>query len=533
MINAKKKVMIIDDDAPIREYLLDVIDWDGLGLVFSCEAGDSETAAELFSVYRPDIVVTDVSIPVISGLELARRFTEEDSSIRVIVITGFNDFDMVRDSVALGAIDLLSKPIGPDEINESLKKACASIDDARREQQTSRLIGSMLTENKTVLRERLIAKLFQTDPSTEEMLLQEQLRLLDFSFSGLYFAAVYIKLDSDSFEEFSGAALPTAFQKLCESTFQENRFRIFTYFNDIDQLNCLVNWSFESGDEQIEYLLSKLLEETRHYFQTEFHAAIGGTVTDLRDLHVSAQQAKLSLRFDDPASPNILNYRNIGRMAARSMPVSKDVLRRISASVQTGTSEYDGLIRNALPVGETGLEALNAAREISFEVLSHLSKMCYSTGIYPWNTVNYAGTMAEIFGASSAAVIADCLCESCRKLSEALATEHFRSKNQLIASAKQFINDNLSDHDLSLDSVASHVGLSKIYFCQLFHKEEGTSFNNYLNQERIEYAKRLLRGTTQKIFEISDLVGYSNPKYFNYVFKKVTGSTPLDYRRGV
>lgn len=117
------EVMIIDDDEEIRERLKLMIEWDRLEMRLSCEAGDSETAQELFLLYRPKIVITDINIPIINGLELAQKMAETDSEVRFIIITGYNDFEYVRSSVKLGAVDLISKPILPEEINKSLQTA--------------------------------------------------------------------------------------------------------------------------------------------------------------------------------------------------------------------------------------------------------------------------------------------------------------------------------------------------------------------------------------------------------------------------
>ena len=146
-------VMLIDDDIAIRDYMRDIIDWNGLELRLACEAGDSETARELYQLHRPKIVITDINIPIISGLELAKEFVAADQEVRIIVITGYGDFDNVRDTVNLGAIDLLAKPILPAEINSSLQKAIDHFEQMRRRHHTEQILGELLAENQTLLQE--------------------------------------------------------------------------------------------------------------------------------------------------------------------------------------------------------------------------------------------------------------------------------------------------------------------------------------------------------------------------------------------
>ena len=135
------KTMIIDDDAAVRERLKDIIDWQGLSLDLVCEAGDSDTAIEMYLLYRPKIIISDISIPRISGLELAEVMRKEDADIQFIIITGYHDFEWAKQSVRLGAIDLLSKPVFAETINASLQKAVRYFQAKQKKKQTRHCSG--------------------------------------------------------------------------------------------------------------------------------------------------------------------------------------------------------------------------------------------------------------------------------------------------------------------------------------------------------------------------------------------------------
>lgn len=520
-------VMLIDDDVAIRDYLRDIIAWEQLGLRLRCEAGDSETARELYQLHRPKIVITDINIPIISGLKLAKEFAAADPEVRIIVITGFGDFENVRDSVLLGAVDLLAKPIVPRELHESLQKAVDHFSRLRRQHHTELALGELLAENQSLLRERCVARLLQRPPEGGESKIRKQFELLSLSFKERYFAAVLIKMEPENSGELGGAAFPTAFKKLCETAFTANGFRIFSCFGAEDRLDCLVNWSFAQGDERMEAVLSKLLDETRFYFQAGFSASIGSPVEQLSQLYRSTEQALLAERLGDDSCQGIVNYRNVGKVTpACGMDSAQTVKQLLEHAKNFRRAEFRNLL------GEAGAGAnLNQHRELALELLSQLAGVCFRSGTYPWSTVNYPDTIARIFGATAASDVRSILLEACEQLMDALYQQRAKSKNQLIRMAKTYIGENLGNPDLSLDAVSFHIGLSKIYFCQLFHKEEGISFNTYLNAQRIGRAKTLLLETGKKVFEISDEIGYSNPKYFNYVFKHAVGVSPLEYRK--
>ena len=109
-------------------------------------------------------------------------------------------------------------------------------------------------------------------------------------------------------------------------------------------------------------------------------------------------------------------------------------------------------------------------------------------------------------------------------------SQHSNNNNHLVAMAKTYIEEHLHDKNLCLESVSEAIGLSKSYFCDLFHKTESVSFSNYLKDLRIAKAKELLQNTNLKVFEVADATGFSNVKYFCFVFKKVVGKTPSEYQ---
>ena len=518
-------VMLIDDDVAIRDYMRDIIDWERLELRLVCEAGDSETARELYQLHHPQIVITDINIPIISGLELAKEFIAADKEVRIIVITGYGDFEDVRDSISLGAVDLLSKPIRPEEINGTLQKAINHFAQIRRQFYTEQALNELLKENQSLLQERCIAQLLARPPRNGEEQSRRQLELLSLDFPHRYFAVVRIYLEERS-DEMDGITFSAAFKRLCETTFAANGFRVFSYFaGQEDRLDMMVNYPFENGDDRTEAVLAKLLEETRFYFQTGYSAFIGSQVERLSDLYRSAEQADFARNIGD--GDGVVNYRNIGRMNCTPRLGSEQIIAQLLGYARTFNylefrEALDGLCAGA------PLESLQA---FALELLSELSNLCLESGAYPWSNVNYPKTVAELFGAADSDAVCRFLQEACKRMIDTLYQQRTKSKNQLIRMAKGYLRDHLGDPNISLDSVSSHIGLSKIYFCQLFHKEEGVSFNSYLNMERVDRAKLLLRTTSKKIFEISGEVGYNNPKYFNYVFKRLTGVTPLEYRK--
>lgn len=409
-------LMLIDDDQMVRDYLRDVIDWDALQLRLVCEAGDGIAARELYDRYHPKIVIADINIPFTTGLELARQFVQDDSTVRVIIITGYGDFDNVRQSISAGAIDLLSKPINPVEINASLRRAVEDFHRLQQYYRTNQVLTDLLKDNRPLLQERCVAQLLNHAPESGEEALHRQLELLGLPFPCKYFAVVQIRLENDAAEVLSGAMFPTAFKKLCDTAFAANGVRAFTYYAEHYVLSCMTGWNAEDGDNALENLLTNLLEDTRFYFQAGFSASIGNPVTRLAQLHISTQQAQMAANFGDEDSRGVVSYRNVSRLAA--LPPTYD--RQLNTLLLENAR---GLRREEFSrlLGEA-VEQLtpDALRELSSELLSELASICFQTGLHPWDAVNYPNTVAGIFGAAGGEEIRQILGEACGVLMDLL-----------------------------------------------------------------------------------------------------------------
>jgi len=175
--------------------------------------------------------------------------------------------------------------------------------------------------------------------------------------------------------------------------------------------------------------------------------------------------------------------------------------------------------------------AMAQTRSFLLEVLLLISAEGYRTGYELEKIVPYDSIRQSLFLSSNQNEAIDFILSLTKKFLELKEHKTAETTNHLIALAKAYIAKQLENEQLNLDMVSDHVGLSKIYFCKLFHKEEGISFTNYLKAERIRKAKDLLLNSNKKVYEISLECGFSNAKYFGYVFKQETGLTPGDFQK--
>lgn len=300
-------VMIVDDERDIHAYLKQVIDWDGMGLSLVCEAEDAVTARELFALHHPQIVFMDVCIPSFdggTGLDLAREFCRIDQDTRVIVITGFADFSYAQQALAVGAVDLLLKPLQPVEVSRSLGKATAFFEDKRQRLLSQTALKHLINENVDLLRTRKIAQLLEnTEEYTQEQI-AEQLDLLSLDLVGDKYVVIrFAFADPNSDQEKTDSDVyQLSVQKMCEQALTEHGYKVCTYFTQRNMLSCIIGWFAEDGSSQLEAILQKLSDDVELCFHTQLQVGIGTVVSDLSQISASAQQAQHCLDLEDSSN---------------------------------------------------------------------------------------------------------------------------------------------------------------------------------------------------------------------------------------
>ena len=526
-------VMIIDDDSSLREYLKRITEWERLGLRLVCEAGDSETARELYLLYRPKIIVADINIPIISGLELAREFAVMDPEIRFIVITAYNDFDYVRDSVELGAVKLLPKPLKVSDVNEAFEKAVSYFEEMRLSRTSAEALKQLLEDNMPALREKYVASLFKSlveQQSHEEI--AERLRPLDLDLPGPYFAVVRVVIEQQHLVNDEKDALLSALLDTVSKSLEADGFKAYLFFDGHFRINCVVSFDKNDGCELLEEVMNNVYEQMMFLFRRRIFAGIGEYTKDLSDLYISADQALTALNYQNViGSETVINYRNIEILDSPKQSGDRTLAEKVRRMFrQDRLQEFEAFINQQFEAAIRGPEPLAQTRELALLLTNTVITESISQGLSFETIQNFFGIFNDIAAADNISSLRDSLIDFIKQMQEIVSKKRSSSKHRLILMAKEFISENLGNEKLNLDMVSDHVGLSSIYFCSLFHKVEGVSFNEYLNITRIERAKELLRTTNKKVFEISGEIGYTHPRYFSYVFKRLAGVSPMEFK---
>ena len=526
------KLMIVDDEPEIRSHIKNTVEWDKLGLLLVGEAGDADTAMEIAMLHRPQFVIMDICLPGKDGLALAEELIAQNPEVKLLVVSGFQDFSYAQKAISIGASDYLTKPVVPGELNGALRRMVDSFDARKQEQQRMYAARQVLEHNREMLSRWLVKMLLQgeQDDAAIEATLQ-QLGVLDMAPVGDHCVVLMVAEPENEDANLNSGVQTATVKQYLENRFHEAGYGVICYLDDDMVLSVLLSSKTPINADALEELCIAARNEFKFYFGQQHCIGIGAVVDSQAHISQSAASAKRALQdsliLSDQQVVSWQNLREKNMMPAQSQQMNRRWQSRLITGIREGNEESLDLAIEQLI---SQLETEDAMREFGIEFLGSVAKECGELGVYPWKTIDYPQTVRQLFAIEDAAAFGETLKSLCRKLIEMLRQRDTDVNRYLIVNAKKYIESNYADSDLSLEQVSSHVGLSKSYFCSLFHKVEGTTFKLYLMDLRMRHARRLLATTDKKIYEIGCEVGYSDTAYFNRIFKRANGMTPLQFR---
>ncbi len=518
------RVLLVDDEEDIREGISRKMDWLGLGFSLVGEAANGQDALELAESLRPDVILTDIKMPFMDGLELCRILTDRLPAARFVVFSGFDAFEYAKQAIQMNVVEYILKPINADELSAVLRRLKDQLDRERAERRNVELLRSRYTENLPVLRELFYANLLDghIEPGTE----RERAARLDIDLQGEEWAVGLAYIGSDRRDALSTLSI----QKLLEESLTADRCRL-TLYNDWVAVIVSLTESFTIYD--LIRVLDRVCTLAASYLGLTLTVGVGAPCKELSGMARSAAEARTALEYRSMVGRGQVIY--IGDLepdGGQVLTFEEADERTLTAAVRLGSEQevrdaaaaLAGKIREANPsAGQYNLFLM--------ELVTHLMKMTRRSGV----------GVEEVFGTGFSLPIQDSALPSLEELEDWCAERYLRlrtlirrrqtdSAGQTVETAKEYIRQHYAESDLSVEKLCAYLHLSSTYFSTLFKRETGTSFTAYVTTVRMEAAAEAIRGTEEKTYLIAQRCGYEDPNYFSYVFKRHFGVTPTKYR---
>ncbi len=523
-------LVIADDEERICRLITALGEWERLGICVKATAANGLEALDIIRRENVDLLITDIRMPGLGGMELIREVYEVSPQTRIIVISGYSNFEYAQTAIEYGVKGYLLKPINRQELNEILEK---QVQEIGKERQYNRNIQLIREENEQAVRrsrERLV-----TDLCSNPSLSVTQQRLNDyyhFSFSGGSLFALVLKTCTPLSD--IGTELQKVFQERTEEIlakqFKDAVEDMVTGWNT-DFGICIISCRRLDADQ-----IRRAARESLKRIQVmQEPIGTGGVSMGLGGPAADSTQLSLALDIARKGSWEHLLH-GYGRVC----------LEDVSKETVSAGSLLDHFTRDISPALETmdmvqAADAVNALRRNVDQI----------RGIRSWEVlelVRQAGVMVlmrlEVSGQNELREEFYCALKRCSSEDdlfqtlidfvsgqmETLAQLRQSDSNRAVRIAKQYIQQHYQE-PLTLEEVAEHVNLTDAYFSVLFKKETGEGFAKYLASVRLDMAKRMLRETSLPVAEICRQVGYNDVKHFSRIFERNSGVTPAAYRK--
>ncbi len=516
------KLLIVDDESLLRQGFIHMTDWPAHGFQIVGESANGKEALEIIAKKSPDIVVTDIKMPVMDGIELTKLIKRDYPFIQIIILSSYDDFDYVRETLCLGALDYVLKPkMNSTDLLKVLQKA-SSLQDGMKNTNKSDTYHAELRNNfltDLLLEPRLNLADIQANFSQYNIPLKESnLTMLAIVYRAIdpvqkseacpsliatINAAIGLSFHPVSFFYDSNVSITILNPPVSEDepSMEELCSKIISAIHSAFSINCqiLLSERFD-GYPLIREVFQDLLEKVSHCFYlplnqfakvSSFQKIIHSIEFDFQTLHTLVEQfdfSKLKVVVENWVADQI----------SQGKYIEPYFLKKIFSEV------CYLIIYKFLEMG-FDLEKMNQKK---FEYLKNME-----------NSKDY-GELVFTFDK----ILADL---------EQFLDQHIQTKNNLIVTrVLKYLHQNF-DQTISLESVSKFFYIDKSYLCKLFKKHTAENFNDYLMKLRINRAKELLKNPEYNVSIVSTKVGYTDYSYFGQVFKKTVGMTPSEYRKSL
>lgn len=512
------KVFFVEDEIVTREGIRDNVDWQGNGFEFCGEATDGEMALPLLQATRPDVLITDIKMPFMDGLQLARIVRERMPWMKIIILSGHDEFEYAQEAIKVGVTEYLLKPVTVQDLHNVLRKIAAQLDQERADRETLQKLQDQVAENRALLREKLLLKLVMGAISSAEAI--EKSQLLGMEFIARYYLVVVIKIEvSDPARAFDYEAYQCV-QQIVSRQVGSNP-DVFLLQKDLEELVLVIKGDTpEYLEEERDLLIEQIQREVRGT-RCQLIVGVGHPKKRIADIYQSFVEALLGIHETGVSG---------GIDRAELLKVDKSA---VEDYLKCGVKEdfddfFDAFIR---PLGEAAFKSYIIKNYVFMDIVLTTARFVSDLG----GDVNQViPGLSDIETVLARLKTIEQIRDQAQKiLSSALEFRDHQASSQhakMIRQAKEYIDRHYTDADISLNEVAAHVNHSPSHFSAVFSQETCKTFKEYLTEVRIKKAKELLRTTTLTAAEIAYRIGYSDPHYFSYVFRKQAGVSPKEFR---
>lgn len=514
------RVLIVDDEALIREGLKVICNWEEMGFTICGDAASGEEALQKILQEKPDLVLMDIKMPGMTGLEIIKKCREADVHSRFIVISGYSDFTYAREAIRYGVENYLTKPVDEDELIPTIKSIKEAMDKENRN-------SSHLVQIRRKAKDVILHEIVEGKEPLENILTKEDIDELELD-ADIYQIVIYenfsLSPDSSSYN----------FADLLKVTNRGEH--TFNYFEEDKKKVVLLKGTYALN--RFQDFLSKY--ELANPPQSgspldSLFLAYGRPVAHLADVHKSYTEARtlVNRRFFCMSGQHTLGYEELPNVEAVTEEIGPGILQKyaddfigylqtfnrkkvISTLAELEDYLYD--VKNDISEVKLFLTDLYLRIKEGISIVYNNASIPFDSNTSVINFMTDTHYMYEII---------QFLSEQCEMIMNSTGNP---SRNSVLDDVLYYIDHNYQNN-IKLETIAPLFGYNSAYLGKIFSKTVGENFNSYVDHMRIEHSKELLLNKSLKVYEIAERVGYRNVDYFHKKFRKYVGLSPAEFRK--
>ena len=541
------KIFLAEDEVVVRETIKRMIPWEELGFELVGEAADGEMALPLLLRQQPDLLITDIKMPFMDGLTLARLAKKEIPGLKVVILSGYDDFNYAKQAIGIGVEDYLLKPITKNALIERLSEIRSRYEHEKTQKEYyEKFQREMQAYEKNSSRDFFEALV---GGSMDMMEVYKRAEKHGLDIVAEAYNVLIFTMNCD--EDFSGqrdeySSWEAESLELLENFFAGHSSAML-FRSNIFSYGVLLKGQRETIEENTRACVDEIRKIlSRQDGRREWFLAVGQSVERLSQIQKSYHTASRAFSQRYLYDENILYYDEMETMehpGGQAETEDNAYLQKVDVNALNPAilqkflsnglqEETENFVKDYFyAIGQEPMESLvfrnYVILNVRFSVISFIKGLGCDT-----NEMESADTEEVL--AESGKNMESAIAYAKKMISQAIEIRDQNSGNKnrsILKTAVDFIDSHYMDEEISLNTVANVANVSSNHFSALFSQNMGQTFIEYLTTLRMNKAKELLRCTGMRSSEIAGEIGYKDAHYFSYLFKKTQGMTPSDYRK--
>lgn len=524
------KVLVVDDEKLVRQMVMRCIDWKGIGLEIVGEASSSRMGMELVDSLHPDIVFMDVRMPGMNGLECSKKILEKHPEVKILILSGHDEFEYASEGIKIGVFDYLLKPINAEELQKAAVKVRNAILQERNHIKEYKRYKEELEKHASYIRDRQFWALVRSHKPEQYL---ESLEYFGVKLTGSIYQTALVQLEySEEAESEEEKLLIKMYVREIAEDYYGDMPRVFVIDSGSEQLIIMNN--------QSENAIYEKSEELKRYLENNTDARIsigvGNIYQELVGLRKSYQEAIDALKFQFVSEHEpVICYRDVFPYYDTEQNIGLDmgILHEFGNAIRvSNTKKAEEQLENMLlrmkKSGKERDQILVYAMQILTEIMKAISELKIEKRS---GEMEYSVMIEKLFQIKTFEEIQSYLKSMVNESCKLIGTEVSDTEKNLVHKVKDYLAEHYGDEDISLNALAELYFVNSSYLSRVFKEKIGMTFSNYLFELRMNAASSLVLRSDLKAYEIAERVGISDPHYFSSCFKKYTGMSVSDYRK--